>query len=1539
MSKIRTYYKVLRTLLFSAVILVVATYVLLYILISVPGMQRSIKERVCKELSNYLGGEVSIGSLDIRPFNEVRLSEVSLKTPSGEECLHIGTVGAGIHLWRLISDRKIEITYGEFLDLDAKLWQDTPESSLNIQFIIDAVSPKDKTKPPTLFDLTIHNIVIRRSRFSFDKRWIPETGSADRFNPAHIAVKDLKADITLPRIKNNDFDIDIRRLAFLEKSGFNVKGLILRVAITDKSISCPGISLNIGESILKTSSIDLSFKDFKSLPEALETGNHHLGLIGENVNPSDFKAFADILEKFPGKYYLDLELSGNTGSLDIDDFDVRDRNSRALIKLRGNITDILKPGNLKGAVEALKLELPSDYTAHALRNIPGIPESVSGLLRRIGEIDLEINGDLDMSKKNVSATGSINTSLGNVTFSGVGDFPKSSPNLTGDINTDRFDLGILLDITELGNVAANINADLKFGDKIPEGTADVTIDYIDFRNHSYQNLWATVTKEGNEVTANVNIDDTELRITAEGNAILDGVKSKFDVQASVDELNPGSLGVAKPGTSIKGNVVASLTGNSENNILGTIDLNDFIIALPGKKPFSLSRAHVGLAEMSDSSDSAQAGLKDERHILPRQFVVESDIINVEGHGIFNTGTLIGCVFGLAHTAVPSLINMRKGHVVSQGDNYLNLRGTVKANENLWKYLNIPVRPLTDINMTASYESRSGIMRADIEAPYILQGSNKLITDTNVHLYADTVSGATLKLFTTVPVKHGRASLDLNLSALRDHADGLISWTTVQSETGKGTVSLNADFSRSPQTMHPVIDLRINPSSFTLGKAEWQIGAADLLYADKELEITDLRIWHDKQFIEIGGRASVNAEDILKVDLAGIDLDYIFDLLNIEYVSFGGTATGRITASSVFSRSPVATTEFLQVKNISYNDAVLGNADISSRWNNEKKEVELYADIRNDEGGGAIVDGGIFLTRDSLSFSMDADKVDIRFLKPFMAAFTSDVGGRASGKMMLFGTFKDIDLVGRAYADSICMKVDYTNVYYHGCDSVIMEPGMIRIPGFTLKDKYGHTALLTGFVKHSYFHNPEFEFRLTGARELLCYDTNARMNPDWYGTIYADGRGTLRGRPGLVAIDMDMTTSPDSEFTFVLNETQTALDYNFLTFSDRNKEEMELSGNEEETIESQYLKPKENKEEKPSVFAMDLRVTATPGAKMILVMDPKAGDKIVARGGGPLQISYDTESDQMKMYGKYTLAQGNYNFSLQELILRDFIIKEGSSISFNGDPLQALLNIQAAYRVNTNLSDLDKSFSTDRDLNRTNVPVDALLNVTGNLQSPDISFDISLPTLTSDVERKVKSIISTDDMLSRQIIYLLALNKFYTPEYMSTSGNGGELASVASSTISSQLSNIMGQLTDKVTLSPSFRSDKGDFSDMEVDLSLSSRLLNNRLLINGNFGYRDRSTSMTTFVGDFDIEYLLNRNGGLRLKAYNHFNDQNYYLKSSLTTQGLGIIYRRDFDNPFTFLKHKGKNRNDKDEEHEGEEINKPDSVVVPKEPESILYEK
>ena len=80
------------------------------------------------------------------------------------------------------------------------------------------------------------------------------------------------------------------------------------------------------------------------------------------------------------------------------------------------------------------------------------------------------------------------------------------------------------------------------------------------------------------------------------------------------------------------------------------------------------------------------------------------------------------------------------------------------------------------------------------------------------------------------------------------------------------------------------------------------------------------------------------------------------------------------------------------------------------------------------------------------------------------------------------------------------------------------------------------------------------------------------------------------------------------------------------------------------------------------------------------------------------------------------------------------------------------------------------------------------------------------------------------------------------------------------------------------------------------------MLNNRLLINGQFGYRDNATQATpSFIGDFDIRYLLNQSGNIALKVYNQTNDR-YFTRSSLNTQGVGIIMKKDFNGLYDLIR-------------------------------------
>jgi hypothetical protein len=190
-----------------------------------------------------------------------------------------------------------------------------------------------------------------------------------------------------------------------------------------------------------------------------------------------------------------------------------------------------------------------------------------------------------------------------------------------------------------------------------------------------------------------------------------------------------------------------------------------------------------------------------------------------------------------------------------------------------------------------------------------------------------------------------------------------------------------------------------------------------------------------------------------------------------------------------------------------------------------------------------------------------------------------------------------------------------------------------------------------------------------------------------------------------------------------------------------------------------------------------------------------------------------------------------------------------------------------------------------------------LNLTGPLRHPSVGLDIKFPAADAEIERQVKNLISTEDMINKQVAFLLLLSRFYKPDSNADTQDSSDLAVLASATLSNQLTKIVSQVDDRWELGTNIRYDNTNNTNMEFELLVGSRLLNDRLLINGNFGYRnDVNIGKEAMITDVDIEYLLNNAGTWRIKAYNHYNEKYYYLGEVSNTQGFGIVYKKDFDN-------------------------------------------
>ena len=359
-------------------------------------------------------------------------------------------------------------------------------------------------------------------------------------------------------------------------------------------------------------------------------------------------------------------------------------------------------------------------------------------------------------------------------------------------------------------------------------------------------------------------------------------------------------------------------------------------------------------------------------------------------------------------------------------------------------------------------------------------------------------------------------------------------------------------------------------------------------------------------------------------------------------------------------------------------------------------------------------------------------------------------------------------------------------------------------------------------------------------------------------------------------------------------------------------------------------------------------------------DPVTGDLLTGYGRGTLNIKIPKNSN-LDLRGDYTIERGSYLFTLQGVITKHFDIDEGGTISFTGDINKARLNMSAVYKVRSSVSDLIDDLINSSNSSQTTSSnqlsaaalrqseFDLLLNITGVLERPTISFDIRTPdvdpTIKSYVDQKLALLKINETELNKQVFGLLVMNRFI-PTNSSTSNAitnsnyiSGTAANTVSEFISSQFSNYLSNLLEfaniknldvnigfrqydqsNLTTSPTATSAASLDTRRELQLALSQRLLNNRLSIaaGGNLDFGNSSTSVDASgnpitsssrgvipTGDFQIEYALTADGTWRAKAFNRTN-YDYFWERNDNRTGIGISYRQEFDKPSELFKKKNK---------------------------------
>ncbi|RLD32286.1 MAG: translocation/assembly module TamB, partial [Bacteroidetes bacterium] len=281
--------------------------------------------------------------------------------------------------------------------------------------------------------------------------------------------------------------------------------------------------------------------------------------------------------------------------------------------------------------------------------------------------------------------------------------------------------------------------------------------------------------------------------------------------------------------------------------------------------------------------------------------------------------------------------------------------------------------------------------------------------------------------------------------------------------------------------------------------------------------------------------------------------------------------------------------------------------------------------------------------------------------------------------------------------------------------------------------------------------------------------------------------------------------------------------------------------------------------------------------------------LIGKGNGSIQMKVDKNSN-FSMSGDYIIDQGTYNFSLSQVINKKFDVKQGSTIIWSGDPTDASLDVTAVYPVRTTLATLFEYEDNPEQYNR-RVPVDCEVHLTGKLETPNIRFNISLPSSDEETKTKLNNVIDTEEKLNRQFLALLVMNKFISPQGGFSTNDA--LGTTGFELLSNQLSGWLSQISDDFDIGFHYR--PGDnVSGQEIELALSTQILNDRVIINTGIGQEEVNNS-NNIVGDVSVEVKIDKKGKFRAKAFTRPRTNEIPEEDTPYISGIGIFFREEFN--------------------------------------------
>lgn len=1427
----------------------VFTYVAFLTLIHLTPVQNFLGREVASALSKKLGTEVSVGRVDLGFLNRIVIDNVSIMDQQRQQMVTAKRMAVKMELLPLLKGR-VYISSAQLFGADFNLYKENEKATPNYQFALDSLASKD-TLSDSHIDLKINMITIRHSSLAYNQNDVFQTPG--KLNPKHLMCSDISAYISVTDLQEDSLNVRVKRLSFKEQSGLEIVRFDGKVEAGKSHGTIRDMQLTMPHSTLHVNNLEATYdKDHFQ-----ETVRFQADLDGTRLTPSDFSFLYPPLHAFTQTLALDTRLTGSAKRLATDRLTLTASDHSIEVKTAFDISQ--EHGDTQWHAQLQRLNATEELVAQLRETFPDIPEE----LTRLGQINLtgEAKGkDL----KEAEGYANISTDAGHVQVTFAQD---SKQNLNCHAKTDDLQIGRILDNAQLGTMHTDITLDGNRNNIHVAGTLPL----MEYNGYAYHDINIDGTWQHEQTSCNLRMDDPNLKLDITG-SLTQHTPKEIQLNGTVERLAPQALHLSDQwGTAVfSGQIEADIKGNTLNDAVGAIHLSDLCMAHDGTDDYRIGRLDI------------HTGYDDGIH----RIYAAGDMGEVELTGVFDIGTLQQSIVNYTANMLPTLPGLPQKRSATAN----NFVANINLNDTRWmqRLLNIPLSIDQPVQLSMAVNDHDNQLSVNGQMPDFtydegryLNGEISLTTEDNkAKWHAEVVK---------VMDDDARMQLTMNAQAANNKLNATL-WMNNKTPSGhdiSGEINIAGSLYTNDLGKSEA-HIQVEPSQIIICDTAWTIQPAEIRYTEKRLDIDHFKVERGQRHLMIDGVASASPADLLTVDLNEMEVAYILDLVNFHSVDFSGQATGKAYATQLFGDVNAWTD--LTVNQFLFENGHMGTLHAKARWNRTASQIDIDAVAEENDSARTLIYGYVSPSRNDIHLDIKAENTNIGFCNSFASSFMDHVEGRANGLVTLSGLLSRIYLTGGMTVDGKATVTALNTTYQMKGDSIMFKPDEIAIDHCPVTDRYGNKGFLTGSLRHRSFKHFTFDLDVD-ANHLLAYDFPDFNDDIICGKVYATGNADLHGVPGEVVINCNVTPNQGSFFAYNAANPEAVSQQNFITF----RNAAELQDKHRQTTAGQT---DDDGNDSRSDIYINFTIHATPESTLRVLMDPTTGDYVSLNGNGDIKATFYNKGP-FQMFGTYTVDHGTYGITIQEIIKKNFAFQEGGTIVFGGDPYDAGLNLQALYTVNgVSLSDLNMGNS----FSNSTVRVNCLMNISGTPGTPRVEFDLDMPNVNSEEKQMIRSLIDSEQEINQQVLYLLGVGRFYaqgsnnadTQDYDQTSL---AMQSFLSGTVSTQINQLLSQIVNSNDWSFGANISTGNegWHNAEYEGTVSGRMLNNRLLINGQFGYRDNAAQASpSFIGDFDIRYLLNPNGSLALKAYNQTNDR-YFTKSSLNTQGIGIIMKKDFN--------------------------------------------